>query len=350
MAAGLADRLLRRPCRRTRRLYEYRVRPATRCSSCGATTACCAPSRTCAATAATRCATASASGLTRAALPLPPLVAGTSPGHLREVPSRRGFGALRNEDYGLFPVAGRHVGTDGVRQPRRSTPRRWPTSSKGCPTTSRGPASTSSTARTSCRFPVAGNWKIADRRVQRDLPRAGHPPRDAADRRRRQRARSGSGPTTASSSSATGCPSPRFREPPDDQEVWDVVRRGDGHADRHRRRTTPAGAADVPAGRHAARGVRRADPRVGAPQGVDLLGASTTTSCSTMSQYNLFPNVSLVVFPDLFTVLRRVRARPPTRRSWTASTSAGPPAPDAPAADPSTSRCRPAATRPSAWC
>jgi hypothetical protein len=42
---------------------------------------------------------------------------------------------------------------------------------------------------------------------------------------------------------------------------------------------------------------------VGASQGV-AYDRFTDDQLLTMSQYNLFPNVSLVVFPDLFTVLR----------------------------------------------
>jgi hypothetical protein len=43
--------------------------------------------------------------------------------------------------------------------------------------------------------------------------------------------------------------------------------------------------------------------QVGASQGVDY-GRFSDDQLLTMSQYNLFPNVSLVVFPDLFTILR----------------------------------------------
>ena len=38
-------------------------------------------------------------------------------GRLREVPSRRGFGLLRNDDLSLVPVPGGHMGSPGVREP-----------------------------------------------------------------------------------------------------------------------------------------------------------------------------------------------------------------------------------------
>jgi hypothetical protein len=100
-----------------------------------------------------------------------------------------------------------------------------------------------------------------------------------------------------------GLPSPRFRQPPSDQEVWDAFIEVMGT--RIGIASPAAGAAfpEVPAGqslRDVFAGMIRG---VGASQGV-AYDRFTDDQLLTMSQYNLFPNVSLVVFPDLFTVLR----------------------------------------------
>ena len=44
-----------------------------------------------------------------------------------------------------------------------------------------------------------------------------------------------------------------------------------------------------------------------------------------MSQYNLFPNITVLVFADMLQVVRSARARRPTTRSWTRSRSSGSP-------------------------
>ena len=69
-------------------------------------------------------------------------------GRLREVPSRRGFGPLRNDELGLVPVRGGHLGPPGVREPGPRRRSRWTGGWRASPKTSPGPACTSSAATT----------------------------------------------------------------------------------------------------------------------------------------------------------------------------------------------------------
>jgi phenylpropionate dioxygenase-like ring-hydroxylating dioxygenase large terminal subunit len=98
-----------------------------------------------------------------------------------------------------------------------------------------------------------------------------------------------------------GLPSPRFREPPGAEAVWasfvEVMGARIGVTDKS------APAPPVPPGetlRDVLAGLLR---KVGRSEGVSY-GQFTNDQLMTLQQYNLFPNVSLVVFPDLMTVLR----------------------------------------------
>ena len=105
-----------------------------------------------------------------------------------------------------------------------------------------------------------------------------------------------------------GLPSPRLRTAPDAQAQWegfvDVMGERIGVSDK----TVAGPAPEVAAGstwRSLLAGLVRGHQT---SRGVDL-AACTDEQVMTMQQYNLFPNVTVVAFPDLLSV---VRARPGT--------------------------------------
>ena len=107
-------------------------------------------------------------------------------GRLREVPSRREFGVL-NDDY---PLIGVQVDTWGPMvfvnlDPRGGPARRVPRPGSGRD----GLGEPRGVPRAGAAL-GEGRLQLEDahRRLQRDVPRAGHPPRDVGDGRRRQRA------------------------------------------------------------------------------------------------------------------------------------------------------------------
>ena len=126
-------------------------------------------------------------------------------GQLREVPSRKWFGGLVNDDFPLFPVQRRHVGAHRVREPRPGRAAARSTTSRASRTTPRGPTSTSSAATAVTHTMVDCNWKVVADGFSRDLPRAGPPSRDARLDGRHQHASSASGSATACRTSSTAC-------------------------------------------------------------------------------------------------------------------------------------------------
>jgi hypothetical protein len=98
-----------------------------------------------------------------------------------------------------------------------------------------------------------------------------------------------------------GLPSPRFRDPPATDAVWSSFVEIMGARIGVKDVATPAPL--VPPDetlRDVLAGMLR---DVGRSQGVSY-DRFSTDQLMTMQQYNLFPNVSLVIFPDLMTVLR----------------------------------------------
>ncbi len=96
-------------------------------------------------------------------------------------------------------------------------------------------------------------------------------------------------------------PSPRLGRDVDDQQVWDAFvitqggRMGPAHKDR-------SDAPDVPAGQTLRDVIAQKIRDHQATQGVDLSGYDTA-QITSLSQYNLFPNTTVLVSADLYTVM-----------------------------------------------
>ncbi len=135
-------------------------------------------------------------------LPVPPLDVGT------RRPAARGPVATRvRRAQRRLPAhrrAGRHVGPAGVREPR---PRRR--AARRVPRPGAGRDRVGEPRRVPRPGAHLGEGRLqledADRGLQRDVPRAGHPPRDAGHGRRRQRPAGRSGRATAVWCSRTDC-------------------------------------------------------------------------------------------------------------------------------------------------
>jgi phenylpropionate dioxygenase-like ring-hydroxylating dioxygenase large terminal subunit len=216
-------------------------------------------------------------------------------GRLREVPSRRGFGVLRNEDYGLIPAA---VGTWG--------PMVFVNPSLDCPPLADflegvpDDIAWVGLDEFHCEYlvslPVAGNWKVVSDGFSetyhvQGLHREMLPIADDVN-----------GPQYlwehhGKLEQRYGVPSPRFRSAPSDQEVWDAFIEVMGT------RIGVTSSCPVPSGAPVRSTLASLVRSVGAAAGVSY-DRFTDDQLLTMEQYNLFPNVSLVVFPDLFSILR----------------------------------------------
>lgn len=225
-------------------------------------------------------------------------------GRLREVPSRKGFGPLRNDDFGLFPV---NVGTWGPLvfvnlaaecEPLTEFLGEVPDDIAWC-----------GLEDFRCRYlvsiPVECNWKTLIEGFSETYHVQGiH--------------REMLGMTDDVNSPQQlwelhgrliqpyGVASPRLRNKPDTQGVWEafVTVMGERVG---RKGTEPAGPApELAEGeslRDALAGMIR---ELQGGRGLDFSGYSTDELLN-MHQYNLFPNITIVCFPDVLSV---VRARP----------------------------------------
>jgi choline monooxygenase len=104
-----------------------------------------------------------------------------------------------------------------------------------------------------------------------------------------------------------GLPSPRLRDRPDDQGVWDAFVEVMGVRVGNLAQRDAGPAPEVPAGgtiRGAIAGIVR---ERGVDAGHDWFAALDDGQLLDMSQYNLFPNITVLVFADM---LQIVRARP----------------------------------------
>ena len=318
MAAGVAARLHRRSRRRTRRRLRVPLSGRSPRSSCGATTACCARSRTCAATAAARSATGRRTGLDGVALPVPPLDVGPRRSSARGAVAA-GVRRARTTTTGLYRVAVDTWGPMVFVNLDRGRARRSPTSSKACPATSPGPASTSSAATYLVSLPVPCNWKVVIDGFSETYHVQGIHREMLAivdDVNGPQRLWDRHGQLEQSLRAAVAAASGRAATTSD---VWasfvEVMGGRIGVASTGRRRCRPSRAGR----RLAALGVRGQDPRRRTrAQGVDLPALQRRPAARPWSQYNLFPNITVLVFPDMLTVLRsRPGAHAGRGRSWT---------------------------------
>ncbi len=98
-----------------------------------------------------------------------------------------------------------------------------------------------------------------------------------------------------------GLPSPRFREPPEVETVWSSFVEIMGGRVGVDDKSTPA--PPVPPGQTLRDVLATMLRDLGRSKGVSY-DRFSNDQLMTMQQYNLFPNTSLVIFPDILTVLR----------------------------------------------
>jgi choline monooxygenase len=220
-------------------------------------------------------------------------------GRLREVPSRRGFGSLPAEEYGLFPVA---VDTWGPMVFVDPSSVAGPLSDflEGVPED----ISWVGLDEYHCDFlvtvPLPGNWKVisdgfSETYHVQGLHREMLPSVDDVNGPQQLWRHQGK------LEQRYGLPSPRFRETPAVETVWhsfvEVMGARIGVTD-------PSSPPPAVGPDETLRDVLAAMLReVGQAQGVSY-DRFSNDQLMTLQQYNLFPNVSLVIFPDLMTVLR----------------------------------------------
>lgn len=225
-------------------------------------------------------------------------------GRLREVPSRKGFGVLRNEDFPLIPV---HVDTWGplvfVNLDRDSIPLAEYLAPVPADAAWFGLDDFRCSAVVT--VPLPCNWKVCIEAfsetyhvqgIHREmLPMCDdvNSPQDIWE-------------YSGKLVQPYGVQSPRIREKLSDQEVWDayieVMGGRIGFADK----TTAPPAPPVPEGQTLRDVLAEHVRDVAAKQGLDFSGYSTV-ELMDLHQYNIFPNITVLVFPDLLSI---IRARP----------------------------------------
>jgi phenylpropionate dioxygenase-like ring-hydroxylating dioxygenase large terminal subunit len=220
-------------------------------------------------------------------------------GRLREVPSRRGFGSLPSEQYGLFPVA---VDTWGpfVFVDPSSAAGPLETFLEGVPQDIAWVGLDEYRCDYLVTVPLPGNWKIisdgfSETYHVQGLHREMLPTVDDVNGPQRLWQHHGK------LEQRYGLPSPRFREPPSVDVVWSSFVEIMG---------TRVGVSDVatpvppiPPGQTLRDVLATKLRELGPSQGLSY-DRFSNDQLMTMQQYNLFPNASLVIFPDMMTVLR----------------------------------------------
>ena len=220
-------------------------------------------------------------------------------GKLREVPSRRGFGSLPAEQYGLFPVAVDTWGSMVFVDPSRAAGP-LDTFLEGVPQDIAWVGLDEYHCDYLITVPLPGNWKVisdgfSETYHVQGLHREMLPTVDDVNGPQRLWQHHGK------LEQRYGLPSPRFREPPATDVVWssfiEIMGTRIGVSD------MAAPVPPIPPG-ETLRDVLATKLRdLGRSQGLSY-DRFSNDQLMTMQQYNLFPNVSLVIFPDMMTVLR----------------------------------------------
>jgi choline monooxygenase len=225
-------------------------------------------------------------------------------GELREVPSRKGFGALRNDDFPLFPV---QVGTWGplvfVNLDAHAVP--LDDFLEGVPADIAWAGIDDFRCTFNIQLPIPCNWKtlidgFSETYHVQGIHREMLPMVDDVN-----------SPQTiwthhGKLEQPYGLASPRLRGGADDQTVWEHFITVMGGRIGIDMKEHPGPAPEVPDGstlRDVLAGMLR---DVGAEKGLDFSPYSVE-QLMNLQQYNLFPNATVLVFPDLFQV---VKSRP----------------------------------------
>ena len=220
-------------------------------------------------------------------------------GRLREVPSRRGFGPLRNADLPLLPVRVDtwarlvFVNLDLDAEPLAD----W---LEGVPDDIAWANLNEFRGTYSTVTPVNCNWKVVNDGFSetyhvQGLHREMLASIDDVDAPQRVWNRH------SASYQRYGVPSPRLGRDTDDQTVWDsfVITQGGRMGPAYRE---PCPAPDVPEGLTLQEVIAQKIRDHQATLGVDL-EAYDTAQITSLHQYNLFPNATVLVSADLFTVM-----------------------------------------------
>lgn len=225
-------------------------------------------------------------------------------GALREVPSRRSFGALRNEDVPLLPV---EVDTWGPLVFVNLDPEAEPLADylEGVP----GDIAWARLEDFRCtaffEVPVNANWKTAvdgfsETYHLQGLHREMLPVVDDVDAPQTLWDRHGK------SMQRYGVPSPRLGAGVTDQQIWDAFILVMGTRVGIPTDADPGPAPSIPEGSTLQAVIAERVRTFQAEQGIDL-GGFADDEIMHLQQYNLFPNMTLLVYADLVQVLR---ARP----------------------------------------
>jgi phenylpropionate dioxygenase-like ring-hydroxylating dioxygenase large terminal subunit len=251
-------------------------------------------------------------------------------GRLREVPSRKGFGTLRNEDFPLLAAA---VDTWGPLVFVNLDPDAMPLREylEGAPADLAWVGFDDFRAEVLVTMDVAANWKVvADGFSEtyhiQGLHREMIASMDDIDAPQHVWGH------VSKSSQRYGVPSPRFRDGLDDQTVWDsfVLTQG------ARMGVTEPGLAPVPGAGETLGDVIAARIRDHAvTKGVDL-ARFDTDQMLTLHQFNLFPNTTVLVTPDLLSVLCAKPGPDPDHAEMVAINFRRAPSADAPRSEPMT--------------
>ena len=251
-------------------------------------------------------------------------------GRLREVPSRRGFGPLRNEELGLVPVRVDtwarlvFVNLDLDAEPLAD----W---LEGVP----GDIAWAGLDGFRCDYStvtaVNCNWKVVNEGFSetyhvQGLHREMLASIDDVNARQRVWDRH------SASYQAYGVPSPRLGRGVDPQTVWDsfVVTQGGRMGPQYRE---PCAAPDVPEGQTVQDVIAQKIRDHQATLGVDLSGFDTD-QVTWLFQYNLFPNTTVLVSADLFTVMTARPGPSPDEGELAVINLRRAPSADAPASSP----------------
>jgi phenylpropionate dioxygenase-like ring-hydroxylating dioxygenase large terminal subunit len=218
-------------------------------------------------------------------------------GRLREVPSRRGFGVLRNED---FPLLAASVDTWGPLVFVHLDPDAAPLADflEGVPDDIAWIGLDDFRCTATVVVPIESNWKtivdgFSETYHVQGLHRQMLASMDDINSAQRLWGLHGK------SAQPYGVPSPRFRRRVPDQEVWDSFVETQGG---RMGVTEPGPVPPLPDGGTVADVIAERIRRHHAPDGVDL-SAFGTAQMLCLNQYNLFPNATVLVAPDLLQIL-----------------------------------------------
>jgi nitrite reductase/ring-hydroxylating ferredoxin subunit len=225
-------------------------------------------------------------------------------GRLREVPSRKGFGAFTNDEFPLLPV---QVGTWGPLVFVNMDPGASPLDEflEGVPADIAWAGIDDFHCTYNIAVPMPCNWKtlidgFSETYHVQGIHREMLPMVDDVNSPQRLWGHHGK------LEQPYGLPSPRLRDGADDQTVWEAFIAVMGTRIGKPTVTDAGPVPTVPEGRDLRAVLAGMVRDVGAAQGLDY-SSYTDDQLMNLQQYNLFPNATVLVFPDLFQV---VKSRP----------------------------------------